>query len=212
MAREKRGKLMAMNCTAIQASGLLIAALTAPVGAAQTLSRAEADTMNAKIERIVAAAEAERPTDAPPLVTSFTDRETNAYIQFYGHEFLPPGVAEPRVRFGDAGRVAARAVVDLDAVRAARERSWLDPLAFVTGSVEVIANGAVATDRGQGVVRFESATVGGISVPKAVAQELLRFYTRSPERPGGFAFDEPFPLPPGVRSITVDTGRATLVQ
>jgi hypothetical protein len=116
------------------------------------------------------------------------------------------------VRFGTAGRVAARAIVDLDAVRAARERSWLDPLAFVTGSVEVVASGAVAVERGEGVVRFESATVGGISVPKTVAQELLRFYTRSPERPGGFAFDEPFPLPPGVRDLTVDTGRATLVQ
>lgn len=211
MAREKRGKLVPMNCTARRASALVIAALSA-TAAAQTLSRAEADAMNAKIERIVAAAEAERAANAEPLVTSFTDRETNAYIEFYGHEFLPPGVAEPRVRFGAAGRVAARAVVDLDAVRAARERSWLDPLAFVTGSVEVIANGAVVTDRGEGVVRFESATVGGIGVPKTVAQELLRFYTRSPERPGGFAFDEPFPLPPGVRSIAVDTGRATLVQ
>jgi hypothetical protein len=187
-------------------------ALLATAAAGQSSSRADADAMNAKIERVIAAADEERPANAPPLVTSFTDGETNAYIEFYGHEFLPPGVANPQVRFGTSGRVAARAIVDLDAVRAARERSWLDPLAFVTGSVEVIASGAVAVERGAGVVRFESATVGGIAVPKTVAQELLRFYTRSPERPGGFAFDEPFPLPPGVRDLTVDTGRATLVQ
>jgi hypothetical protein len=202
-----------MKCIRVRRTALAAAALLlATAGATQTSSRADADAMNAKIERVIAAADEDRPAGAPPLVTSFTDRETNAYIEFYGHEFLPAGVAEPRVRFGADGRVAARAVVDLDAVRAARERSWLDPLAFVTGSVEVVASGAVAVERGEGVVRFESATVGGIAVPKTVAQELLRFYTRSPERPGGFAFDEPFPLPPGVRSIAVDTGQATLVQ
>jgi hypothetical protein len=194
-------------------AGLAAATLLAAAAAgAQSFSRADADAMSAKIDRIVAAAEEPRPPSAPALVTSFTERETNAYIEFYGPEFLPSGVAKPRVRFGAGGRVAARAIVDLDAVRAARERSWLDPLAFVTGSVEVVATGAVATERGAGVVRFESATVGGIAIPKSVAQELLRFYTRSPERPGGFAFDEPFVLPPGVRSIAVDTGRATLVQ
>jgi hypothetical protein len=187
---------------------LLLAAATA----AQTLSRADADAMNAKIERIVAAADQPRPPDAAPLTTSFTDRETNAYVEFYGHEFLPPGVGKPRVRFGADGRVAARAQVDLDAVRNARERGWLDPLAFVTGTVEVVASGAVTTAGGEGIVRFESATVGGVGVPKTVAQELLRFYTRTPERPQGFAFDEPFALPPGVRSIAVDMGRATLVQ
>jgi hypothetical protein len=189
-----------------------VAALLAAGAAAQSLSRADADAMSVKIERALSAAEQTRSPSAPPLVTTFTENETNAYIEFYGHEFLPPGVAEPRVRLGASGRVTARAVVDLDAVRLAQERSFLDPLAFVTGAVEVIASGAVVSMDNQGIVRFESATVGGVGIPKTVAQELLRFYTRSPERPSGFAFDEPFELPPGVRGIAVDTGRATLIQ
>jgi hypothetical protein len=49
-------------------------------------------------------------------------------------------------------------------------------------------------------------------VPKTVAQELLRFYTRTPERPRGFAFDEPFALPAGLRSVTVEGGTATVTQ
>jgi DNA primase len=51
-----------------------------------------------------------------------------------------------------------------------------------------------------------------VAVPKTVAQELLRFYTTTPERPRGFAFDEPFALPAGVRAIAVARGTATVTQ
>jgi hypothetical protein len=51
-----------------------------------------------------------------------------------------------------------------------------------------------------------------VSVPKTVAHELLRFYTRTTQRPQGFAFDEPFDLPAGIRSVTVDHTLAAVVQ
>jgi hypothetical protein len=41
---------------------------------------------------------------------------------------------------------------------------------------------------------------------------LLRFYTTTPERPRGFAFDEPFALPAGVRAVAVARGAATVTQ
>ena len=65
---------------------------------------------------------------------------------------------------------------------------------------------------GEGLIRYESATVGGVAVPKTVAQELLRFYTTTPERPRGFTFDEPFALPAGVRAVAVARGAATVTQ
>ena len=61
-------------------------------------------------------------------------------------------------------------------------------------------------------IRYESATVGGVSVPKTVAQELLRFYTRTEERPRGFAFDEPLGLPAGLRAVSAERGAATVMQ
>lgn len=118
----------------------------------------------------------------------------------------------PRVELRDGGRVRARAIVDLDAVRRSRERSPFDPLAYLTGAVEVVAAGTLEAERGEGVIRYESATVAGVAVPKAVAQELLRFYTRTPERPRGFAFDEPFALPAGLRAASVARGAATVTQ
>ena len=52
----------------------------------------------------------------------------------------------------------------------------------------------------------------GINVPKTLAQELLRFYTRSPERPSGFSFDEPFELPAKIRAVSTERGAATVTQ
>lgn len=168
--------------------------------------------MQAKIERIAAAAEAPRAATAPPLHTQISEREINAYLALEGPELLPAGIAMPRAQLGDAGRVRARAVVDLDAVRSARERSPFDPLAYLAGAVEVVATGRFEANGGEGVIRYESATVGGVAVPKTVAQELLKFYTSTPERPQGFAFDEPFALPGGVRAVSVERGAVTVVQ
>jgi hypothetical protein len=180
---------------------------------AQEPTRADADAMQTKIDRVAAMADAPpRSASARPLRTTFTEREINAYLRLDGPDFLPPGIARPRVRLGDGNRVEARAVVDLDGVRRSRERSLFDPLAYITGSVEVVAVGTVDGRGGEGLIRYESATVGGVEVPKTVAQELLRFYTATPERPRGFAFDEPFALPAGVRAVEVQGGAATVTQ
>ena len=188
------------------------AAAGATAAHAQEPTRAEADAMQTKIDRVAAAAETPRPATARPLRTTFTEREINAYLALDGPDFLPPGIAMPQIRLGDDGRVRARAIVDLDGVRRSRERSVFDPLAYLTGSVEVVATGRVEGSGGEGLIRYESATVGGVTVPKTVAQELLRFYTTTPERPRGFAFDEPFALPVGLRAVSVEGGAATVTQ
>jgi hypothetical protein len=187
-------------------------ALGAAAAHAQEPTRAEADAMQTKLTRVAAAAETPRPANAPPLRTTFTEREINAYLALDGPAFLPPGLAMPQVLLGDDSRVRARAIVDLDGVRRSRERSAFDPLAYLRGAVEVVATGRVEGSGGEGLIRYESATVGGVTVPKTVAQELLRFYTSTPERPRGFAFDEPFALPAGVRAVSAERGAVTVTQ
>jgi len=196
----------------LTAAALVASTIGLAAAAAQELSRAEADSMSTKIMLIEEAAATPRAASAKPVHTTFTDREANAYVEYYGSTFLPSGIAKPQVAIGDNGSVTAHAVVDLDAVRLARERSLFDPLAFLTGSVEVVAAGSVAGTDGFGIIRFQSATVGGVTVPKSVAQELLRFYTRTPERPNGFEFDKLFALPANMRSVATERGRATIVQ
>jgi hypothetical protein len=216
--RASSGKTMLTRRRRLRASGRIrrllgvVAAVALLPAGAQETAHADADSMAVKIARIQETGARPRPQDAAPIRTTFTDREVNAYLELDGPMFLPPGIASPRVSLGDGGRVTARAIVDLDAVRLARPRGLLDPLAFVRGSLEVVATGSIRANDGTGIGHFESATVAGVPVPQRVAQELLRFYTRTPERPEGFGLDTPFELPAGIRSVTVEAGRATVVQ
>jgi hypothetical protein len=179
---------------------------------ADDASRAESAAMAAKVARMQEIAAHPRPAKAEPVRTSFTDREMNAYLRVEGPSFLPKGITNPNVSTAEGGRITARANVDHDAVRLSQQRGLLDPLAFVRGSVEVVAAGFIVARDGSGTASFESATVAGIPVPKRVAEELLRFYTRTAERPQGFSLDDTFDLPARIRSVNVGAGRVTVTQ
>jgi hypothetical protein len=43
-------------------------------------------------------------------------------------------------------------------------------------------------------------------------QELLSFYSRTPEDPDGINMDDPFELPSQIREIRVASGSTTIVQ
>jgi len=187
------------------------AALITTVVIAQDVSRADADRMGKKVQAIVMRAVLV-PAKAAPLKTTFTDRELNAYLQHHGTEQLPIGVKNARVTMLETNKLETRAVVDLDAVRTSQPRGWLDPLGYVTGSLEVVTVGLFSGSGGKGVYRFESGTVGGVPIPRAVMQEVIAYYSRSPELPEGINLDQPFPLPAGIREVQVRRGAATVVQ
>ena len=52
----------------------------------------------------------------------------------------------------------------------------------------------------------------GAVVQVPVLQELVAYYTRGDTYPQGLSLDAPIPLPAGIREITVQTGRAVIVQ
>jgi hypothetical protein len=191
---------------------LLAAPLTLAPALAQDATHVAAASMAAKVAQIQEAGVKPRPPGAKPLRTVFTDREVNAYLQIEGPHVLPKGIAEPRIATGAGGKVTARAIVDLDAVRLSQSRGLLDPLSFVTGTLEVVATGTLVAANGSGTGHLESATVGGIPVPKRVVDELLRFYTRTPDRPQGFGIDSQFELPAMIQSVAIDAGHVTVTQ
>lgn len=192
--------------------GLGLALLCAIGAAAQDPLRRDADGMLRKLEAIDARAKTPAAARRPPARTTITDREVNAYFKVYGPAFLPDGVVEPQVAIEDGGRVRAKSIVDLNAVRAAKPRGWLDPLAYVGGSVEVTAAGTLKTGEGRGQFALESATLGGVTVPKSLLQELVSYYSRSPDLPNGVNLDQPFELPARIRTVETGRGAATIVQ
>lgn len=190
----------------------LVACLSPATPQAQDAVRADAASMQRKILAIVARGEVKPGARPSPLRTSFSDREVNAYFSVYGGDVVPDGVRDPQVAISEGGRVRARAVVDLDTALRTKQRGVLDPLSWLSGKVEVVATGQLQTAGGQGRLSVESATLGGVPVPKALLQELVSYYSRSPQSAKGFSLDEPFELPANIRSVETTRGAATVVQ
>ena len=74
------------------------------------------------------------------------------------------------------------------------------------------AVGILHTRDGIGRFELESATVGGLVVPKTVLQELLSYYSRTPEDPDGLNLDETFELPAKIKEIQVGKAVAYVIQ
>jgi hypothetical protein len=173
------------------------------------VSKRDSDLLLQKVAAIQATAE--RPS--AQRRTTVTENEVNAYLAYDGRTQLPAGVVDPAVSILGTGRVSARAVVDLDAVRRAKAtQSWFDPTNYLTGRLQVIATGRLRTANGVGQLDFESASVGGVPVPKLLLQEIVSYYSRTPENPSGLNIDDPFALPARIREIQVERGQAIIVQ
>ncbi len=168
----------------------------------------QAAAFEAKMNAIIARGEA-KPTG---YRTEFAGDEVNAYLQLRLIEKFPTGVTNPGVTLLDAGRVAARAVVDLDGIRKRSSGGWFDPAAYLTGKLPIGATGTLKTADGRGQMILDTADISGIPIPKGLLQDVVTFYTRSADLPNGVNLDAPFDLPSGIQRIDVITDKATVVQ
>ena len=155
---------------------------------------------------------AEQPSKVARRIT-LTESEVNSYLVFELREQTPVGVVDPTVNAVGPGRLSGRAIVDLDAVRKQKApTSLLDPMNYLMGRLAVTAVGRLKTANGVGRFELESSGVGSIPIPKILLQEIVSYYSRSPEKPGGIGLDDPFQLPAKIREIQVDRGQAIIVQ
>jgi hypothetical protein len=132
---------------------------------------------------------------------------------YEAREQIPVGVVEPSISVLGPGRLSGRAIVDLDAVRKQKApTSLLDPMNYLVGRLAVTAVGILKTANGIGRFDLESSSVGSVPVPKILLQEIVGYYSRTPEKPAGISLDDPFPLPARIREIQVERGQAIIVQ
>lgn len=146
--------------------------------------------------------------------TRLTEDEFNSWFMYRSQAVLPAGVAKPQLTIVGEGQLAAQAVVDLDAVakRRARGGSSFDPLSLIGGTVPVTVSGLLHTRDGRARFEVQSAAISGIPVPVTVLQELVGYYSRTPERPEGVRLDETFTLPSGIQQVEIGRGQAVVVQ
>src|SRR5262249_18020855 len=156
---------------AITSVAAIVLAADAGVG-----TRADADALQTKLLQIATNGLAEKPASRK---TAVSEREVNAFLRAHAAESLPQGVIDPLVTILPDGHLTAKAMVDLDEVRNSKERGAFSPWTLLRGRVPVEASGLLRTENGVGAFTLESATVGGVPVPKSVLQELVSYYSKS---------------------------------
>jgi hypothetical protein len=193
---------------------LLGAATMVHLGAQQPqrFTKQDADRFQSKLVKIVEAGNKARARTETAVTTQMTDAEVTAYLRHNARDQVPVGIVEPTLTALGDGRVGGRAIVDLDAVRAQKQRGWLDPLSYMTGKLPLTATGKLITQDGVGRFQLESAEISGVSIPKTFVQELLSYYSKTTEDPDGINMDDPFELPSRIREIRVGKGEAMVIQ
>jgi hypothetical protein len=174
-------------------------------------ARRDAESMKQKVAAINEFAE--RPGKLPRR-TLISESEVNAYLALEAREQIPVGVVDPSIAILGTGRLSGHAVVDLDVVRKQHKATSLfDPMTFLGGRVMLTASGVLTTSNGVGHFVLEEAAIGSVPVPKLLLQEILGYYSRTPDKPGGIGLDDPFSLPARIREIRVQQrGQAVVVQ
>ena len=175
-------------------------------------TQADGDRFAVKYAAIVARTPPPAGQRRKPMQTIVTEPEINGYLRYRGRDELPVGVVDPYVFALGEGRLSGVATVDLDAVRLSKPRGLLDPAQLLRGRVPVAATGRLTSKDGEFRFLLESATAAGFDVPKSLLQELVSYYTRSASHPEGYSLDAPFTLSGGIRQITVESGRAIVIQ
>jgi hypothetical protein len=192
---------------------LLVAGVALPDYAlhAAAISKQQADLFARKVAQIVG--QADRVEKPGSRRTSVSESEVNSWFAYSATPLLPAGVAEPRITMVGNGKVAGKAIVDLDTI-AKRKQSGgtFDLWNLVGGKVPVNVIGTLRTKDGQGNFLLESADISGLPVPKTFLQELVSYYSRTPTNPRGVNLEDPFALPASIRQIDVGAGQAVIVQ
>lgn len=189
---------------------LLAAVLITGSVSADVLTPQLAAAFEKKVVLVQTQAGVKAPKDRP---TTFTQAETNSYLKYKAGDLLPVGLTQPEITMLGDGRVSGKAIVDLDVVRQRQSRGgWFDPTSYLTGKLPVTATGRVVTWDGKGRVEVESADVSGFSIPMSFLNQMVNYFTRTADNPGGSTLNDTFELPTNIRRIDVQTARFIVHQ
>ena len=195
----------------VSAVFLALAVAFVPVFAGD-VSRQQADSFVKKVA-IINQRAATPPAPAASHRTVVSENEVNSWFAYRGQELIPKGVTQPKLTIIGNGRVMGVANVDLDAVsKQNASGGTFDLWKLVGGRVPVSVTGVLQTRGGRGQFELQSATLGGVPVPKGLLQELVSYYSRTADHPDGVRLDAPFALPARIQQIEVGQGQAVVVQ
>jgi hypothetical protein len=177
------------------------------------VSEQQANAFNRKMELVKENGATELRAGPGLRRTAFTEAEVNSWFAYDGRDLLPAGVTGAQFSIVGRGRVAAEATVDLEALAKQRATGGaLDPWTYLSGRVPVKLNGVLHTQNGVGRFEVEDAAVSGIPIPSALLQDMVSYYSRTADDPGGVRLDDSFRLPARIKQIELGPGQAVVVQ
>lgn len=201
------GALPALLCAVLLATVPLAAAVQAAA-----VTRQQSDAFSRKLGLITRHADI-TPPPAAGQRTQISEGELNSWFAFRSQRLLPAGVAPPTMSIVGNGKVIGDVTLDLEAyARTRKSGGVLDPWSLLGGRVPVTVTGLLHTKDGRGRFELQSASLSGIPLPKSFLQELVTFYSRTPDSPQGIRLDDPFELPANIRQIEIGAGQAVVVQ
>lgn len=144
-----------------------------------------------------------------PRPVELNEAELGAYLN--GALRLPRGVSGLGVRL-DRDRLFASGTVDLEQVRQhlppTATSGMLNPLAYLSGVVPAEFSLKLDTANGFGTVALESVSIGPVSVPVSVVEQVITRSTKNAENPEGVDVHAPFRLPYAIKRVRLQPGRA----
>ena len=202
--------------TRVISSCLLFTAAWATLQAAADTPQA-AEAFSRKISLIAqhaSAAETRSPQAVGGRRTPVTEAEVNSWFVYRAQPLLPAGLTQPKVTIIGNGKVMGLATVDLEAIGKKRSSGGgaLDLWSYLGGRVPISVTGILHTKDGRGRFELTDAEVSGVPLPKTLLQEVVSYYTRTPDHPQGLRLDDAFELPAQIKQIEVGQGQAVVVQ
>jgi hypothetical protein len=199
---------------------MVVRALALPICAAvvvatlqaATVTRQQSDSFARKLGLITRHADIS-PRPAKGQRTQVSEGELNSWFAFRSQRYLPAGVAPPTITIVGNGKLLGNVTLDLSSYAQSRKSGGaLDPWNLLMGKVPVGVTGILHSKDGRGRCELQGADVSGIPLPKSLLQELVSYYSRTPDKPQGIRLDDPFELPANIRTIEVGQGQAVVVQ
>jgi hypothetical protein len=177
------------------------------------VSRQQADSFAKKVAIINQRASGGPLPPSTSRRTPVSESELNSWFAYRAGDLIPKGITQPKVTIIGGGRIMGVATLDLEAYgKAQQSKGGLGLWDLVGGHLPVSITGVLTTKGGRGSFDLQSATLGGISLPKALLQQLVSYYSKSEDHPEGVRFDAPFNLPAKIQQIEVGQGQAIVVQ
>lgn len=191
---------------------LTILLMVATLGAA-TVSRQQADSFAKKVAIINQRAEGKPLPATTPKRTPVSEEELNSWFAYRAGELIPKGITRPEVTIVGRGKLLGVATLDLESYGRSKQSSGGTGMwSLLGGRLPISITGTLTTKAGKGTFDLESASLGGVPLPKNLLQELVTYYSRSEDHPNGVRLDDPFNLPAKIQQIEVGQGQAIVVQ